>query len=230
MKEERAPNRQLNALLDAELSEVDAERLQRVLNDNPVLQRRLDELRRVKNLIRRALQVSTVETSGARRRFPAQRASAASGLLLLGFVVGWLTSGADFRQQHPASGIGVNGEARVVLHLATNDRDKMVQTLDKAEKFLAHHRHESRPLRLEVVVNGDGLDLLRADISPERERVRALQQRYHNLAFLACRKTMEHLKHDKGIEPPLLPEVITVPSALDQIIERVQTGWQYVQT
>lgn len=229
MKEDRAPNRQLNALLDGELSDVDAERLQRVLNDNPVLQRRLQELDRVKNLTRRALQ-ATAASPGGRRRFPARRAIAASALVLLGFVVGWLTSGADFRQQSAAGGIAVNGEARVVLHLATNNRAKMAQTLDKAEKLLEHHRHESRPLRLEVVVNGEGLDLLRADISPERERVRALQQRYQNLAFLACRKTMERLKHDKGIEPPLLPEVITVPSALDQIIERVQTGWQYVQT
>lgn len=230
MKEDRAPNRQLNALLDGELSDVDAERLQRVLNDNPVLRRRLDELRRVKNLTRRALQASAAESSATRRGLPARRAIAAGALLLLGFVVGWLTSGAEFRQQPAAGGIAVNGEARVVLHLATNNRDRMAQTLDKAEELLEHHRHESRPLRLEVVVNGEGLDLLRADISPERERVRALQQRYQNLAFLACRKTMERLKHDKGIEPPLLPEVITVPSALDQIIERVQTGWQYVQT
>lgn len=229
MKDERIPNRQLNALLDAELSMVEAERLQRVLAGNPVLRRRLDELRRVKELTRRALQATAAESSVSRRHVPLRRAIAAGTLLLFGFVVGWLTSGTDIRQQLPASWVGVHDEARVVLHLATNDREKMTQTLDRAEKLLERHRHDNRPLRLEVVVNGEGLDLLRADVSPERERVRALQQRHHNLAFLACRKTMDRLKLDKGIEPLLLPEVITVPSALDQIIKRVQTGWQYVQ-
>lgn len=229
MKDERIPNRQLNALLDAELSVVEAERLQRVLADNPVLRRRLGELRRVKALTRRALQATTTESPVSRRHVPLRRAIAAGLLLVLGFVVGWSTSESDFRQRLPASWVGVNSETRVVMHLATNNREKMVQTLDRAETLLERHRHENRPLRLEVVVNGEGLDLLRADVSPERERVRALQQRYHNLAFLACRKTLDRLKHDKGIEPPLLPEAITIPSALDQIIDRVQTGWRYVQ-
>lgn len=236
MDHTHTPHRLLNALLDGELAAGEAERLARTLERNPVLRQRLDELRRVRHLTRLALEREEALVRPPRRRFSAGAAVAAGALLALGFAAGWWTGAAGgirTPSAHAALGITPSAiateEARVILHLASANAAKMDQALDKAEEMLESHARAGRPLRLELIVNGAGLALLRADISPARERINTLQQRYANVAFLACRKTIEQLKLQQGIAAPLLPQVIVVPSALDQIVERLQSGWSYVQ-
>lgn len=227
------PHRLLNALIDGELTPAEAEQVTRSLEHNPLLRARLAELRRVRQLTRQALEDDHVPLA-APRRMTTRIAVAASIAICIGFIAGWWAGTAtDTRTQSPlvAGALAVPGaeETRVILHLATENSARMKQALDKAEDMLASYANSGRRLKLEVVANGGGLNLLRADTSPERDRIQALQQRYPNLAFLACRKTLEQLKLQKGIDSPLLPRVVIVPSALDQIVERLQSGWTYVQ-
>ena len=234
MDNTHTPHRLLNALLDGELAPGEADRLVRTLERNPVLRQRLGELRRVRHLTRRALEDEEALARPSRRRFATGAAVAAGTLLALGFAAGWwtgATSGIRTPSAHAAVAVApiAAEEARVILHLASANAAKMDQALDKAEEMLESYAHAGRPLRLELIVNGGGLALLRADISPTRERIDALRQRYANVAFLACRKTIEQLKLQKGIAAPLLPQVIVVPSALDQIVERLQSGWSYIR-
>lgn len=228
------PHRLLNALLDGELTPAEAEQLARSLEHNPLLRERLAELRRVRHLTRQALDDDHVPLA-APRQARAHVAAAAGIAVGLAFIGGWwagTTNGA--RVQSPlvagAPNVPAVEQTRVILHLATENSTKMKQALDKAEDMLASHASSGRNLQLELVVNGGGLNLLRADTSPERARIEALQKQYPNIAFLACRKTLEQLKLLRGIDAPLLPHVVVVPSALDQIVERLQSGWTYVQT
>jgi len=55
------------------------------------------------------------------------------------------------------------------------------------------------------------------------------KRKYSNLSFLACQKTLQRLKLEHGIDAPLLPEVLVVPSALDEIVNRLEKGWSYIQ-
>lgn len=228
-----APHRLLNALIDGELTPAEAEQVTRSLEQNPLLRDRLAELRRVRQLTRQALDDDHVPLAPP-RRMTARIAVAASIAVCVGFIAGWWVGTAtDARTQSPlAAGtpaVPVAEETRVILHLASENSARMKHALDKAEDMLATYANSGRRLKLEVVANGGGLNLLRADTSPERDRILALQQRYPNLAFLACRKTLEQLKLQKGVDSTLLPRVIVVPSALDQIVERLQHGWTYVQ-
>lgn len=237
MDDAHMPHRQLNALLDGELTPAEAERLTRTLDHNPVLRQRLDDLRRVRHLTRQALESDSVAEHRPRRRFSARTGAVAGALLALGFIAGWYTgenrsvlpqplqraSGGDTAAQSTTE------EMRIVLHLASAHPAKMKLALDKAEGMLDSYARAGRQLRLELIANGGGIDLLRADISPERQRINELQQRYVNVTFLACRKTLEQLKRQTGTTAPLLPQVIIVPSALDQIVDRLQSGWNYVQ-
>lgn len=228
-----APHRLLNALLDGELTPTEAEQLARSLEHNPVLRERLAELRRVRQLTRQALDDDHVPISAPRPK--RARVAAVAGVAVgLAFIAGWwvgTTNGARTLSPLAAGTRTVPAveQTRVILHLATENSAKMKQALDKAEDMLASYASSGRDLQLELVANGGGLNLLRADTSPERARIQALQQQYPNIAFLACRKTLEQLKLQKGIDAPLLPSVIIVPSALDQIVERLQNGWSYVQ-
>ena len=57
-----------------------------------------------------------------------------------------------------------------------------------------------------------------------------MQQDYKNVKFLACGKTIERLQLKNILQTvPLLPGVTVVPSALDQVILRMQDGWSYIR-
>jgi intracellular sulfur oxidation DsrE/DsrF family protein len=79
------------------------------------------------------------------------------------------------------------------------------------------------------VANGAGLDLLRADRSPLAERVIALNERHPNVKLIACNLTMDRLRR-RGETVALLPGVQVVPSALDEIVDRLNSGWLYVRS
>lgn len=226
------PHRSLNALLDGELPPEEAQRLARSLEHNPLLRQRLMDLRRVHHLTRQALNDDLARPQMPRRS-SARVALAAGVAVLLAFTAGWWAGATGNRASSVLAAAmpteAGTEETRVILHLASENSARMKHLLDKAESILASHADAGRGVQLEVVANGGGLNLLRADTSPERARIQALQQRYANVTFLACRKTLEQLKLQRGIDAPLLPRVIVIPSALDQIVERLQNGWTYVQ-
>jgi intracellular sulfur oxidation DsrE/DsrF family protein len=81
---------------------------------------------------------------------------------------------------------------------------------------------------VEVVANAGGVDLMRADKSPFVQRVRALQQQYSNLHFIACANAIRNLRHN-GVDVSLLDGVQSGETAVDHIVDRLQHGWRYVK-
>jgi len=104
----------------------------------------------------------------------------------------------------------------------------LIATLDNIEQLLLKYEQNNRILNLEIIVHSSGLNILRADITPAGQRIQDLMARYNNLTFLACNKTIRRLKEDKGVEVKLLPGVEVVPSALEQVLKRIQEKWVYV--
>jgi len=124
----------------------------------------------------------------------------------------------------------ITGEQiKVLIHVNSNDTAHLKQALIEIEDLLRHYRVSSQRAQVEVVINGDGLALVRADVSPFADRIRALQAAYDNLTFAACQNTIERLKRDKGITARLLPGVIVIDSGVAQIMRRQQQGWAYIQ-
>ena len=81
---------------------------------------------------------------------------------------------------------------------------------------------------MDIVTNGQGLNLLLANGSPYPERISRMQKQYRNLTFAACQNTMERFS-GMGIQTDLLPGVLIIDSAVAQIIRLQQEGWVYIQ-
>ncbi len=64
---------------------------------------------------------------------------------------------------------------------------------------------------------------------PRSARIRGLQAAHRNLRFLACGNTIRRLRYEKELQVELLPEVMVVSFALDQVDERLQEGWIYIK-
>jgi intracellular sulfur oxidation DsrE/DsrF family protein len=245
----------LNAFVDDQLALEEKGRAYSSINSDEGLNRRVCELRKMRDLVQLAYkQPPAVTPAGPRDRLGARlRASVAAGLILsTGVALGWLMQ-PPFAPGHaplasapshptdvaapaplamaatPAPTAATANEIKVLFHLNSDSPVRVQGVLDEAEALLKFYQSAGQIARVQIIVNGEGLNLLRTDKSPDPERVSAMQKTYDNLSFAACQNTIDRLKREQGITAQLLPGAIVVDSGVAQIILRQQQGWIYIQ-
>jgi intracellular sulfur oxidation DsrE/DsrF family protein len=123
-----------------------------------------------------------------------------------------------------------DGDAvKVLIHVSAARAARSSETLDEIENLVRHYRTQHQNARIEVVMNGEGLDLVRTDVTRFAERIRRMQREYDNLTFAACQNTILRLKREQGVTARLLPGVTVIDSGVAQIMRRQQQGWAYIQ-
>jgi uncharacterized protein len=118
---------------------------------------------------------------------------------------------------------------KVIIHIADNNAAHLGQALTEIEGLLRYYRDSRQSARVEVVLNGRGLDLVRTDASAFAERIAQLQKNYDNLTFAACQNTIERMQQEQGLAVRLLPGVIVIDSGMAEIMRRQSQGWTYLQ-
>jgi intracellular sulfur oxidation DsrE/DsrF family protein len=244
----------LNAFIDGELDATEKSEVFEALSQDSTLSQQACELRQLSELVRHAY--SNPPKSGRfhkkepRRITPFGQAAAAVLLVGAGVTLGWLSHsqpvaapkaadmhamvwGEDDRAFHStdlASATNQNGLKRVILHLNTSSPAKFEKALTTAEQLLKTYANDSHGAEIEVVANASAIKLLRSGYSPYATRVRALQEKYFNLTFLACKDAMDHIRELEELKGDvrLLPGVEVTPSALEHILERMNEGWVYL--
>lgn len=125
----------------------------------------------------------------------------------------------------PASGDAI----KVLIHVSSITAAHNPGALDEIENLVRYYREQRQNARVEVVMNGEGLNLARVDTTRFAERIRRMQEEYDNLTFAACQNTIQRLKREQGITAKLLPGVTVIDSGVAQIMRRQQQGWAYIQ-
>ena len=231
----------LNAYLDGELDKDEQQRLLEALNADQALSQRVCELGRVRSLVQFAYHDVAADTPPQKPHGPFPRrllALAASLTLVAGVTLGWVTHQYYSPQQgllELASHVELNNQRasaetwRVLLHLTTDNPKRLQVVLDEAETLLAQYAQTNQPLQMQILTNGSGLNLLRADTSAYSQRVRAMQARYKNLVFVACGTAIKRLQEEKKLNVQLLPDVDITPSALGEVMRKQGEGWTYIK-
>lgn len=238
---ERFSEEYLNSFVDDQLSPEEKSRVYAMIHQDEAVNRRVCELRKLRDLVQLAYKNPPAPPAALAR--PAQsgnfvRTAAASLLLGIGLLVSWLqyqspaptpAAEATVSGEHGLLVAGANAkEIKVLFHLNSGSQTRMKDVLDEAEGLLKLYAKTKQPARVEIITNGDGLNLLRASTSPYAERVLEMRARYPNLVFAACQNTLERLTAD-GMDTRLLPGAIVIDSGVAQIIQRQQQGWLYIQ-
>jgi intracellular sulfur oxidation DsrE/DsrF family protein len=242
----------LNALVDEQLAPEDAERIYAQMRQDAELTRRVCDLRTMRDLMRLAYLHPPTPTNSRQTglalarwsllRVVAMNRAAIAALiaipLVLGVVVGWfLHSAGGLSKESIASleagstylqGI-VNRHTRVLFHVSSADPARMKATLDEVENVLNLYRQSGQRVRVEVLSNGPGLNLLRVATSPYPKRIERMMRVYKNLTFVACQNTIDRLRRDEGIEVQLLSGTAVTESGVAEILRRQQQGWNYIQ-
>jgi len=236
-------NETLNAFIDGELDVAESEALLAWIREDKDLAQRVCMLRSMQSMVRLAYIEPPVAADRksriAPRRQLMQRCAYGCLVLLVGLSGGWALRGLEPRvlAALPAAVAGgyqvvsLAREAdpnRVMLHLDSAAPAKMQAVLDQAERLLDEAEQQGRAMQLEVIANSRGLNLLRAGHSPYAARMAQMKQRHANLHWVACGQSIARLRND-GEQVMLLPDTQTAPTAISEIVTRLQQGWTYVR-
>jgi len=222
-----------SAFVDGQLDAAEWAAMLDQIGADPTLRREICELRATKDMVRSAY---AGLTPARRARVPAGRwrGWGLAALLVAGIAMGWAAhaligsgGGGDLAGRGASALHGISAD-RILVHVSSGSRETLATALDEVEDLLRSARSAGRKIEVEIVANSSGLDLLRVNASPYLARVAALRREYPNLSFVACHQTIERLR-EKGVAVELLPGVQVAPSALDQVVKRLQRGWVYIR-
>ncbi|MBI5612249.1 MAG: DsrE family protein [Gammaproteobacteria bacterium] len=255
-QEQKFSDEFLNAFVDDQLAPEEKGRAYLSINNDDALNRQVCELRKMRDLVQLAYKDLSGFTAPGPRAGRPGNTIAAGFILAFGIALGWLLHQPGPAPEAtpvaalPAAGsvppavathkppavppaakplVVAGNEVKVLFHLSSDKPERIQEVLDEAEALLKFYRAAGQIARVQVITNGDGLNLLRTDKSPDPERVRAMLKTYDNLSFAACQNTIDRLKREQGVTAELLPGASVVDSGVAQIILRQQQGWIYIQ-
>lgn len=238
----------LHAFIDGELDVAEREAFTVRMQSDAELARRVCAVRSLRDMVKLAYAEPPPAPSSsvpARTRTKlTQRCALGCLVLFAGLVAGWVLRGVDATHLaiappfatsvmhdpalQPVSLAHAPDPDRVILHLDNAAPGKMLAVLDEAERLLDAAEQQGRTLQLEVLANSQGLTLLRAGHSPYAARIARMQQRHANLQWVACSQTIARFTAE-GQKVELLPAARTAPTAIGEIVTRLQQGWTYVR-
>jgi len=226
----------LGAYIDNELDPTERATVQEQLTTDSALRARACELWQLKQMVRGAYPLPRHNADRSRHGGKPPGATgwphalAAALLVVVGAASGWLGNDkieTDRQMASQLDAIRAQG-GRVVLHLFSDEPERMEAALKLADQLASQRDDAGRPFRVEFIANGPGLHLLRAGGSPYAARIEALRH-HENLRLVACRQAIARLQ-ERGLEVNLLPGVEEAISAESELASRLTQGWRYVQS
>lgn len=232
----------LNAYIDDQLDASEKAEILDTIRHDAELSQRVCKLQKLKTLMQLSYQsVDVPERHKEKRRInePSRVKwfAAASFFIAIGSVVGWVshqamspTSLVDLAQiTHSTTTTNKSKNWKLMLHVSTANPNRLNIVLNEAEALLKEYSQSARKLELEILTNSDGLALVNNTGTDYNQHLQRLQQKYDNLAVMVCGQTLKRIQREKGKKLTLLPGANVVPSAINQMVKRQQSGWSYIR-
>lgn len=128
-----------------------------------------------------------------------------------------------------AAPVWAEPSAKVAIHVDEDGVRTMNMALNNAANIKKYYADKGEEVAIEIVTYGPGLNMLRADTSPVKDRIAQMALQYDNLTFSACLNTVEAIKQKTQQDVALLDEASTVPSGAVRLMELQQQGYSYLR-
>jgi uncharacterized protein len=156
------------------------------------------------------------------------RAAAIGGATLALIVGATLPSVAQPKPQTAMSQWQKTKVHRVVVQVTQNDPTVMNMALNNVENLVSYFHDKGEKIEIEVVAYGAGLNMMRSDTSPVKERLAALGGN-KNITFSGCGNTLAKQSSVENKEISLVPEAHIVSAGIARVVELQEEGWTYVR-
>ena len=118
---------------------------------------------------------------------------------------------------------------RLILQVNTNEPAVMNLALNNAANAEQHYKSIGEEVQIEIVAFGPGLNMLRDDTSPVKERIKSLAETSRSISFSACDNTRANMSRAEQKEIPLISQATVVSSGVVRVMELQEQGWSYVR-
>lgn len=231
----------LNLFIDDQLDVEEMEDIRQALLDDKELRERVCQLKAVRELV--AYAYTDVPESrysdDARSSSMMWRSMAASIVLTAGVLLGWMTYGyspsafnavsADNAFQYVANYVQPDEkERRIVLHIDSGDIGIVNAALKEADHLVTTYRKANIPMKLDVVTNKGGINILREDMSPYIGTIRKMITE-DGVTFYACQRSVQKAHKKEGADIQLINGVKADKTAREIIPARISRGWVYIK-
>jgi uncharacterized protein len=120
---------------------------------------------------------------------------------------------------------------RLVIQVNQNDPAVMNLALNNATNVIDYYRAKQQEVQVDLVTYGPGLNMLRDDTSPVKDRIKQLKDYAFpsTVQFSACTNTKENMEKKEGKPIVIVSDAVLVPSGVVRVMELQEQGWSYVR-
>jgi uncharacterized protein len=117
---------------------------------------------------------------------------------------------------------------RVVVQVTQNDPAVMNMALNNVENLVNYFHDKGEKIEVEIVAYGAGLNMMRSDTSPVKDRLAALSGN-KSITFSGCGNTLAKQSASEDKQISLVPEAHIVSAGIARVVELQEEGWTYVR-
>jgi intracellular sulfur oxidation DsrE/DsrF family protein len=146
---------------------------------------------------------------------------AAGGLVLAVTVGRASTARAEVPRSH-----------RLSFHVGSADPVMMTVALHNIANAAEFYAVQNEAVAIELVANGPGYTMLRADTSPVKPHLAEVHARFPFVVFSACQMSRKAAARAEGKavqDVPQVPEATDVPAGIVRLNELQEQGWSYIR-
>ena len=120
---------------------------------------------------------------------------------------------------------------RLVIQVDQDDPAVMNLALNNATNVIDYYRAKGESVDLDIVTYGPGLNMLRTDTSPVKDRIKRIKDLAFpgSVQFSACNNTKENMEKKEGHPVAVMSEAVLVPSGVVRLMELQEKGWSYLR-
>src|ERR1700722_9131333 len=142
--------------------------------------------------------------------------------LALAFAIAFIGAG---------SAAAEGNKHHIVIQVDQDDKAVMDLALNNAKNVIESYRNQREGVDVEIVAYGPGLNMLRDDTSPVKDRIKQLKEVSFpsNITFSACNNTKQAMEKREGHPITIIPQAGMVPAGVVRIMTLEEQGWSYVR-
>jgi intracellular sulfur oxidation DsrE/DsrF family protein len=148
------------------------------------------------------------------------------GLVLLLALAGSVWAQAAGLRTSPAA--SQTNEHRVVILIDSDDEKVMGHAISYSMNLARSYAQKNEKVKIEIVANGAGIKLLRADTSPLQQPLAFLRQAVPDIVLTMCDSSRQIAEQKEGRAIALVPGARLVPFGIGRLIELQEAGWSYI--
>lgn len=144
--------------------------------------------------------------------------------------------GAHAQAVHPQAAQQTDAKTKVhrlAIQVDQNNPAVMKLALNNAQNVIDYYRDKGEDVNVEIVAYGPGLNMLRADTSPVKDRIAHMASTDASfpskVVFSACNNTLKGMEKREGHAITIVPQARIVPSGAVRIMQLEEQGWSYVR-